>query len=228
MTATAIATGTTDAIRCTRDAAVTRSLLGYGVLAGPLYVTVGFAQALTRDGFDLTRHSWSILANGAWGWVQSVSFLVTGLMTVAAAVGIRRALGTGLGATWAPRLLAVFGACTAAEAFLRADPALGFPAGTPVDAMEVSPLGAAHLAVGAVGFLSLIAAAFVLARRFRAEGRRGWAVASAGTAAAFLGSFVGISAGAGSRPTVVAFVAGVVIAYGWLAALSLHLYRRAA
>jgi len=43
---------------------VTRSLLGYGILAGPLYIVVALAQALTRDGFDLSRHPWSLLANG--------------------------------------------------------------------------------------------------------------------------------------------------------------------
>lgn len=46
---------------------VTRSLLGYGMLAGPFYVAVSLAQALSRDGFDLTRHAWSLLANGEHG-----------------------------------------------------------------------------------------------------------------------------------------------------------------
>ena len=38
---------------CTPAQRVTRSLLGYGVIAGPVYVGVTLAQALTRDGFDL-------------------------------------------------------------------------------------------------------------------------------------------------------------------------------
>lgn len=38
-----------------RAAAVTRSLLGYGVVAGPFYVVVGLIQGLTRRGFDLLR-----------------------------------------------------------------------------------------------------------------------------------------------------------------------------
>ena len=38
-------------------ARVTRSLAGYGVVAGPVYVGVSLAQALTREGFDLTRHA---------------------------------------------------------------------------------------------------------------------------------------------------------------------------
>jgi hypothetical protein len=45
-------------------AAVTRSLLGYGVLAGVFYLMVGLVQARTRDGYDPTRHDQSLLANG--------------------------------------------------------------------------------------------------------------------------------------------------------------------
>jgi len=50
-----------------RGAEVTRSLLGYGVLVGPFYLTVGLIQAFVRDGFDLARHPLSLLANGPGG-----------------------------------------------------------------------------------------------------------------------------------------------------------------
>ncbi len=53
---------------------VTKSLLGYGVLAGPFYVIVAAAQAVLRDGFDPTRHSVSQLSNGDFGWVQIANF----------------------------------------------------------------------------------------------------------------------------------------------------------
>ena len=48
----------------------TRALLCCGVLAGPIYIVVGLVQALTREGFDLTRHDLSLLANGRLGWIQ--------------------------------------------------------------------------------------------------------------------------------------------------------------
>ncbi|HZA19988.1 MAG TPA: DUF998 domain-containing protein, partial [Actinomycetota bacterium] len=35
-----------------------------GILAGPIYIATSLIQALTREGFDLTRHPWSLLANG--------------------------------------------------------------------------------------------------------------------------------------------------------------------
>jgi hypothetical protein len=44
----------------TKQTLPTRALLACGAVAGPMYVTVTMAQALTRDGFDLRQHrlSW--------------------------------------------------------------------------------------------------------------------------------------------------------------------------
>src|SRR2546421_58410 len=117
--------------QCDPATRVTKSLLGYGVIAGPLYVVASLTQALTRNGFDLTRHQWSLLSNGGLGWVQITNFVVTGLMVIAGAAGLRRALGSGRGATWAPRLVGVYGAGLVCAGVFRADPALGFPPGTP-------------------------------------------------------------------------------------------------
>ena len=68
-----------------RAAAVTRSRLGYGVLAGVCYLVVGLAQARTRDGLDLTRHALSLLANGPDGWIQSANVILMGLLVIAVA-----------------------------------------------------------------------------------------------------------------------------------------------
>jgi hypothetical protein len=84
---------------------ITKSLLGYGVIAGPIYELVVAAQMATRDGFDPTRHAASQLANGEWGWIQIVTFLVTGAMTIAAAFGVHPALRTGRLSPWLSGLL---------------------------------------------------------------------------------------------------------------------------
>ena len=83
---------------CTPAQRVTRSLLGYGVLAGPFYVITSVVQALAHDGFDLTRHAWSQLAAGPQGWIQMANLMLTGAMVVAFAVGLRRSLPQPLGA----------------------------------------------------------------------------------------------------------------------------------
>jgi hypothetical membrane protein len=153
---------------------VTKSLLGYGVIAGPFYVAVALAQALTRQGFDLGRHEWSLLANGAHGWIQIANFVLTGLMVIAFAVGLRRALASGattpVGARWAPRLIAAYGVGLIAAGIFRADPALGFPVGTP-ETTPVSWHGMLHFVAAAVGFICLAIACFILARRYAAEHR---------------------------------------------------------
>jgi hypothetical protein len=147
-------------------------------------------------------------------------------MVVAAAAGVRRALAGGSGATWAPRLLAVYGVALVASGVFRADPAAGFPAGTPAGAAEVSWHGTLHFLAGGIGFTCLAAAAFVLARRFSAEGRRGLAVSSRATGAGFLAGFAVMAASGGSRPGLLAFVAAVVAVHTWLSVVALDLYRR--
>jgi hypothetical protein len=206
-----------------RPAAVTRSLLGYGPLAGAFYLVSGLAQALTRDGFDLTRHDLSLLANGPLGWIQVTTLVLSGLMTVAAAVGVRRALGGG----WGPGLLAGYGlALVAAGAFV-ADPMDGFPVGTPAGPpAEISTAGLLHMAAGGLGFGCLVVAALVLARRFAGEGRRGWALGSRVTGAVVLLGFLGVASGSTSALAVLGLWIGVVTGWAWLGAVSVHLYRR--
>jgi hypothetical protein len=54
-------------------AKVTRSMLGYGVIAGPIYLGTYVVQGLVRDGFDFTLHAASLLTAGQYGWVQVVN-----------------------------------------------------------------------------------------------------------------------------------------------------------
>lgn len=211
---------------CTPEARVTRSLLGYGVLAGPFYVGVSLTEALTREGFDLGRHSWSLLALGPLGWIHVTTFLLTGLMVIAFAAGLRRALTPGAAARWAPRLIGVYGACLVVAGVFRADPAQGFPAGTPSSEPAVSWHGLLHLLAGGVGFACLAAAGFVLARRYTAEGRRGPAVASRVSGLVLLATFAMMASTAGARFAVLAFTAGVILSWAWLAAVAVDRYRR--
>lgn len=223
-------TGKPDAGR--RDCAdpstrMTRSLLGYGVVAGPFYVTVGLAQALTRDGFDLSRHDLSLLANGPWGWIQIANLIVTGCMTVAAALGVRRAIGAGRGATWGPRLIGLYGLALIAGGVFVADPMDGFPPGTGDGVAEVSWHGMLHLLAGSVGFFAMVAACFVLASRFARDGRNRWAWYSRASGAVLLAGFAGVATGSTSPIAVLGLWVGVIAGWAWLALLSVHLYRLA-
>ncbi|WP_306213908.1 DUF998 domain-containing protein [Actinoplanes sp. RD1] len=208
---------------CENDTAarVTRSLLGYGALAGPCYVITSVAQGLLRDGFDFRRHEWSVLATGSYGWIQTANLALTGLMVVAFAAGLSRAAA----GAWAPRLIAVLGLGMIGAAAFRADPHDGFPAGTPDGPGEVSWHGLLHLATSGIGFLCAVTACFVLARRYARAGRRTFARASVAVGVLFLLTFAGIASGGGSAGPVLAFCAGVVALFGWMAVVAVDRYR---
>ena len=194
-------------------------LLSCGAVAGPVYVTVAAVQAVTRDGFDIRYHAVSLLSNGDLGWIQIVNFLVTGLLTIAGAVGLRLAMRGHAGGTWAPRLIGIYGVSLLGAGIFVADPMAGFPADAPTvrgGMMSASALG--HMVAGGVGFIALIAACFVIARAALHAGRRGWAVASITTGVAFWAAFAGIASGAQPARNLV-FTAAVVIMWAWLTRL---------
>ena len=141
----------------------------------------------TRDGYDPTRHAVSQLSNGDLGWIQIANFLITGAMTVAAAVGVRRALGRGRLSAWASGLLGAYGLGVFCAGIFRADPSDGFPPGTPTGMGEVSWHGLAHFAVAGLGFLCLVAACLVMGAWFARGNEAGWAWYSRVTGVVFAG-----------------------------------------
>lgn len=219
-------TTTTHTNHCDRPGTATRSLLGYGLLAGPFYLVAGLIEALTRRGYQFTRHDLSLLANGSLGWIHVAVLVVTGLMTITAAAGMRRALAGTPGGRWGPRLVAGYGLGLVGAGVFIADPMNGFPVGTPDGPpVHATVHGLLHVVIGGLGFLCLIAATAVLARSFARASRPGWAWYSRATGVAFLAGFAGIASGSSSPPVILGFWAAVVIAFAWLAAVSLHLYR---
>jgi Protein of unknown function (DUF998) len=212
---------------CSPAGRVTRSLLGYGVAAGPFYVSVALAQALLRPGFNLAHDDVSLLSNGSFGWVQIANFMLTGSMVIACSVGLARALGSGPGATWAPRLIALYGAGLIAAGIFVADPMNGFPAGAPAGRPDtITVHGILHIVAAGIGFLGLIGGCMVMARRFAAEKRGRWAAFSIVTGIAFVVAFGGVASGSSSSAVVLGFWAALILAWAWLAAVSVHLYRR--
>ncbi|MDP8932257.1 MAG: DUF998 domain-containing protein [Actinomycetota bacterium] len=200
----------------------TRTLLVGGGVAGPLFVVVAVVQAFARAGFDVRRHPLSLLSLGDLGWIQISNFVVAGMLFVGCAVGMRRVLGPGRGGTWGPRFIGVFGVSLIAGGIFVADPAFGFPPGTPEGMPDrLSWHGIVHAVAPVVGFLSLIAATFALARVFASLRQRGWAAYSAATGVVVLA----LSAWPSTENFLPLWVA-TVLGFGWASAIAARLHQQ--
>jgi hypothetical membrane protein len=202
----------------TDDVRLTKALLTCGISAGPLYIIAGLIQMAIRPGFDITRHSLSLLANGDLGWIQILNFIGTGMLLIAGAVGVKRALKSGPGSKWAPLMLGLYGLGLIGAGIFSADPALGFPPGTPLENNPISWHGMLHLIVGTIGFIGFIATCFIFARRFKSIQKSGWSWYSLITGILFLASFVGIASGS-KGPVSTFFAIAVVLGFTWISGL---------
>ncbi|WP_158894408.1 DUF998 domain-containing protein [Amycolatopsis anabasis] len=180
----------------------TRVLLSCGIAGPALFLLLFHLDAVTRAGYDLWRHGPSLMMTGDRGWFQVANFVVTGVLMLACAVGLRRAVRTGRGSVWGPPLVAVYGVGMICTGWFRTDPEEGYPPGTPWDRLPggnylSSWQHGAHTLSVLVMFTAATVACFVFARRFAAEpGGRPWAVGLVGTgvmAPLILGSGIVIS-----------------------------------
>jgi hypothetical protein len=198
-----------------------RMALIAGALAGPIYICVGTLEAVIRQGFDIRIHSLSLLANGTGGWIHSTMMVASGLLTVIGALGVsslqqrtgRRSYAMVTG-------LVIYGLGIVTAGLLRADPADGFPIGTPPGPpVVVTGSGIGHLVAGGIGFLGLIVACLACASRSARAGERIWAACSALTGVYYLVAFAGIASGAGNPMINIGFTVAVVLGWGWLTVL---------
>jgi hypothetical protein len=219
-----------------RDASSHRStvstdvLLGAGVLAGPLFVAVFMIEGATQFRYDPIRMPVSLLSTGEGGWIQVANFIVDGLLLLAFAVGLHRALGRrGTPATLAPLLLAIIALCVVGAGLFSTDPGAGYPWGVPPPD-EPSTHSVVHDAVSLVVFAVLPLASFVLARDFSRWSDRRWAIYSAITSLALaigcvllLIGFNGI-AGPWREGGLIQRV-WIVVGWGWIMLLASHMLR---
>jgi len=202
----------------------TRALLACGAVAGPLYVTVTMIQALTREGFDMKHHRFTLLTAGDLGWLHQANMVLVGALTVLLAVGVRQMLGTGRGSVWGPRLLALFGLAYVFGGLLTSDPVVGFPAGTTPEMVHTTLQGAVQNGSRGVSTLLLIATSGVFAGWFAGEGRLGWAwFYGAAIPAVFL-VLAAFGFAIGVNPVAPAFLATPWV---WVTMLAVFMYRRA-
>lgn len=190
-----------------------------GVVAGPVFVGSGLTQAFTREGFDLRRNALSQLALGDLWWLQVATFLVTGVLLLAGAVGLRRA-GAGV---WLPRAIGAYGVGMLIAGVFRTDPSFGYPAGAPAGMPEsLSRHGILHAVGFYLAMTAWTAAAAVAATRFARRGERAWAtgVALAPVAAVLVFTLPGLG------PVSVRIAIAATLQFALMSALCAELVSR--
>ena len=202
----------------TRSVGTSRTsvLLVCGAISGPMFIATSFVQALTRTGFDLTRHPPSLLSLGDLGWIQIANFVICGLLFVAAAIGLRRASAS----KWGSVLIGAVGAAMVVGGVFVVDSGLGFPAGAPAgEPSTMSWHAAVHLTAFAIGFVSLVAACAIFARWQWRAGMRGWAAYSA-TVAIVTGACFAVFMSGLSRGNLVPLWLALLVGWTWASAVA--------
>ena len=152
-----------------------RWLLICGAVAGPLFTISWFLQGLRRADYDPMRYAVSSLSVGESGWVQIITFIVTGLLILAFSVELRRRLQGPSGSVWGPLLVMLLGIGLIGAGIFVTDPLNGYPPGTPVIPTDRTTHGILHDLFGIPFFLGLPIACIVFSRFFTRQGERGWA-----------------------------------------------------
>jgi hypothetical protein len=199
--------------------ALARLLLLCGTVAGPLFTAAWLLGGAGREGYSALRHPISSLAIGDAGWMQTATFLVTGLLVIAFAVGGRLALGDRGPSRWTSIFLAAVGFGLVGAGWFVTDPMNGYPPGTPLVPTDFTVAGRLHRAFSALVFLGMPLAAFSAARWLAVQGATGWARYSRVTAWAFLAAFAVTTIGflgLGGLDRIAGLLQRITLTIGWV------------
>lgn len=160
------------------ERSTTRWLLTGGVIGPVLFVVAFLVEGATRPGYDSMRQFVSLLSPGDLGWQQVANFLVSGILVICGALGLRRVMTQGPGSRWGPLLVGLAGVGLVLAGVFVTDPAQGYPGGGLKELglpANYSWHAMIHQLASSFVFLGLPVAMFVIARRFQGEGSR-WAL----------------------------------------------------
>ncbi len=211
--------------------ALTRGLLASGVIGPVLFFVMFLIEGAIRPDYDPMRVFVSQLSLGDQGWLQIATFVISGLLIVAFAFGLRRVVSSGRASRWGPITVGLVGLGLIVSGVFVTDPALGYPPGAPPGLTQnPSWHGALHLLGALLVFGALPVACFVFARRFRAHADRPWMIYSATSAVGLLLFYFGATASAASAGPLHG-VAGLLqrvsigIGFAWITLLAAWLSR---
>jgi uncharacterized protein DUF998 len=147
---------------------ITKALFVCGVVAGPLFTVAWIVEDATRANYDPLRCPISSLSIGDAGWMQIATFIITGLLVLAFAIGLRSALRPS-GSVWGPALVGLAGIGLIGAGIFVTDPLNGYPPGTPLIPTERTIHGILHDLFG-IPFFSVCPSPALYSRGASPEG----------------------------------------------------------
>ncbi len=157
-----------------------------GIVAGPFFLVVSLLQMPLYEEFDITKHPFSFLSIGEYGWVEQVTFVITGCLYIASAPVFAAGVG-GRAGRWAAVMAVLLGSGKVIAGIFVVDPAFGFPAGAPAgQPAQVSTGSNLHGLGFAVAMIAWVVLLLLVAHRFRCVGAPGWAWAARSVAVALV------------------------------------------
>lgn len=207
-----------------------RILLACGVIAPLFFIFVFLIEGATRSNYDPLRQPVSSLSIGSLGWMQNANFIITGLLLLAFAIGLRLVLHPGSGSFWGPVLLGLVGIGLTGAGFFNTDPLNGYPPGTPLVPTVNTFHGTLHNLFSLPVFVCLPIACFMFARIFFKLGEPGWAVYSIFAGLAMLVTFVLAGMGFQQDPGFTDFAGlyqriSIIVGFTWITLLAVYLLR---
>ena len=198
-----------------------------GGVVGPVFFVVLFLiEGATRRGYDALRQPVSTLALGHGGWMQRISFVLTGALTLGFSSSLLAESIGPSGLRWVAALLVLYSVGLVGAGVFVTDPIGGYPPGTEMPS-QPSVTGSLHGLFSLLVFLPLFFACIVAAAAYASAESFGLAVYSAGSGVAFGTGFV-LFGRAMSSSGDLGRVAGLVqrttitIGWVWIVVFALH------
>jgi hypothetical protein len=184
-------------------------LLGAGLVAAPLFITVFLIEGFARPGYSAVRLPVSSLALAPRGWIQQTNFVATGALMLVLAIGVLQSAVS----VWGGSMLVVYAIGLIGAGVFVTGPVGGYTGRGADDTAVHDPARAVHLVFSLLVFTALPAACFTVAGGLAPFGLAGWAGYSVLTGILVL---VGIVlAGVPPLSAILGLVQRLTIAVGW-------------
>lgn len=145
-------------------------LLFCGLVAPVIFISSFLIQGMFKKGYDSLRHPISSLSIGENGWIQVLTFIVTGTLMLIFSVEIQSRLKDKLLTV----VLVLTGIGLIASGIFTTDPLFGYPANEPNISKEFSVQGKLHSIFALLVFIGIPILCFRMSSYFNLLHKQAW------------------------------------------------------